>query len=252
MKNGLRFRNMGRGVSVSPVITFLFNLIILLATILSGCRKSSVGPVTPKDPRTYTWTIDTLAYPGSYQTMMQSIWGSSASDVYAVGHNDRGFGKMYHFDGKTWADVKLNPTQGGTVPGPIDLHCVYGFSSKDIWSVGERIYDNPNPPPNFLETQLIIHYDGVNWSEVHVDSGAILTRVWGAIPSDVWAGGMNGALYHFDGVSFKKVYFDPEMYFNSFWGFSSSDVYALCGKIVDYVQPEDSSQYFLFHFDGNK
>ena len=107
MKNGLRFRNTGRTVSVSRVITFLFSLIILLAIILSGCRKSPVEPVIPKDPRTYTWTIDTLSYPGSAQTIMQSIWGSSPSDVYVVGHNDGGYGKMYHFDGKMWTPVVL-------------------------------------------------------------------------------------------------------------------------------------------------
>ncbi len=83
----------------------------LLATAvlacLSSCKKNPVGPIEPKDPRTYTWTIDTLAYPGSYQTIMQSIWGSSPSDVYVVGHNDGGYGKMYHFDGKMWTPVVL-------------------------------------------------------------------------------------------------------------------------------------------------
>lgn len=76
-------------------------LSILFLMLQMSCKEKIVGPEF-KDPRTYTWIIDTLAYPGSFQTSMQDIWGSSPNDVYVVGHNDRGFGKMFHFDGKQW------------------------------------------------------------------------------------------------------------------------------------------------------
>ena len=47
-------------------------LIIILFIYLAGCKKSDNGiEVKPvKDPRTYTWTADTLGYPGAYQTLM--------------------------------------------------------------------------------------------------------------------------------------------------------------------------------------
>ncbi len=112
------------------------------------------------DPRSFTWTVDTLAYPDSYQTTMLSIWGSSPSDVYVVGHNERGFGKMYHFDGNEWTDVGLNPVQGGHIVGPITLEAIHGFAADDIWAVGEKRYTNPNPPPILLDSSLVIHYDG--------------------------------------------------------------------------------------------
>jgi hypothetical protein len=72
-----------------------------------ACEKSPTGPEPVKDPRTYTWTIDTLAYPGSFQTAMYDIWGNSPNDVYVVGHNDRAFRKMFHYDGSQWRPVDL-------------------------------------------------------------------------------------------------------------------------------------------------
>lgn len=96
--------------------SFLFVSIILI-TISFGCKSPS-GPDVLKNPREYTWTIDTLAYPGSFQTNMNDIWASSPSDVYVVGHNSDGFRKMYHFNGNTWKPIGLNPIEGGTIAGP--------------------------------------------------------------------------------------------------------------------------------------
>ncbi|MGA8264510.1 MAG: hypothetical protein WB779_08730, partial [Ignavibacteriaceae bacterium] len=64
------------------IILFAFSLLIF-----QQC-SSSTEPVINKNPREYTWTIDTLFHPESIQTNMRSIWGSSASDVYTAGHSD--------------------------------------------------------------------------------------------------------------------------------------------------------------------
>ncbi len=74
----------------------------------TSCRGTT-GPPDDTDswPRNLAWSIDTLAYPGSFQTMMSDIWGSDPNNVYVVGHNERGYGKMYHYDGLAWTDVGL-------------------------------------------------------------------------------------------------------------------------------------------------
>jgi len=178
--------------------------VIGLALASLSCDKSPTGPEPVKDPRTYTWTSDTLAYPGSLQTEMRDIWGSSANDVYVVGHNDRGFGKMFHYDGKQWKPVGLNPIEGGMIDGPIDLTSIYGFAGNDIWAVGERIDINPTPPPNFLDSSLIIHFDGMQWKENKVVGGRYLLSVWGSASNDIWTCGWNGTVFHFDGLSWKR------------------------------------------------
>jgi hypothetical protein len=171
----------------------------LLFSAFSSCKDSPVEPPR-KDPRTYTWTIDTLAYPGSFQTNMQDIWGSSPTDVYVVGHNDRNRGLMWHFDGAKWTDVKLSTTQGGNVQGPIDLIAISGFASNDIWAVGKRLYDNPTPPPNFLDSSLIIRFDGRQWREITLHEARSLNSIWGLSSSNLWSGGWTNKLFHYNGI----------------------------------------------------
>jgi hypothetical protein len=56
--------------------------------------------------------------------VLHEIWGSSASDVFAVGDN----GVIVHFDGTQWTSTK--PTGKGLIG-------VWGFSPGDVFAVGE-------------------------------------------------------------------------------------------------------------------
>jgi len=179
---------------VSLVVLSAFAFFLL--HLLDGCGDRIVDPPI-KNPREYTWTIDTLSYPGSLQTLLSSIWASSPHDVYVVGHNERAFGKMYRYDGKQWRPVDL-------VLGIGSLSAIYGFGPDNIFAVGSRIFYNPTPPPNFLDSSLIIHYDGVRWREIKVDGGRELNSVWGSAPNDLWIGGLDGALYHYNGVVVRR------------------------------------------------
>ena len=131
---------------------FLFFLLIVSAFFLVHicCERDFSTLPMKKNPREYTWTMDTLAYPGSFQTSMYDIWGSASCNVYVVGHNDQGAGLMFHFDGRSWTDVKLHIVQGGTISGAIDLGAIHGFGPDDIWAVGNRFEKNPTPPQIIL------------------------------------------------------------------------------------------------------
>ncbi len=174
---------------------------VTLLLLQFSCKDNPVEPL--KDPRTYTWTIDTLAYPGSFQTSMRDIWASSPTDVYVVGHNDQAFGKMWHFDGQSWKPVKLHILEGGPLPNIGSLNAIYGFSSSDIWVVGDRIYYNPTPPPNFLDSSLIIHFDGRQWRE-HRVIGGYLFSLWGSDPRNIWTCGNRRALLYYDGQRWRQ------------------------------------------------
>jgi hypothetical protein len=185
------------------------------------------------------------------QTTMRDIWASSPTDVYVVGHNDQpGPGTMFHYDGKKWSTTHFHSADGGTISGPVDFSAVYGFGSNDVYAVGERIYTNPNAPPNFLDSSLIIHYDGQAWREVQISRSRGLATVWGAISGDIWAGGYYGGLYHISYGQCQKMFLDTTISFGSMFGFSSSDIYATCGRILDKDSQRDSSQYLLMHYNG--
>jgi hypothetical protein len=228
------------------------------AILSLSCEDSPTAAGQSKDPRTYTWTIDTLAYPGSFETRMQQIWGSSPHDVYVVGHNDQAFGKMWHFDGNKWADVKLSTAQGGTIGGSIDLAALLGFASNDVWAVGERIHSNYQPPPNFFDSSLVIHYDGVRWTEATFPPRGPLMSVWGTSDLDLWAGGEDGVIHHFNGSTWSERLLDSSfaglkypLQITSIAGFSSNDVYAAVYK-PDQSPPVDSTVVYLYHFNGHQ
>lgn len=173
-------------------LRYFFFLLLSLAS----CKKEEiVQPPPAKDPRTYSWMFDTLAYPGSLQTLMLEIWGNNSSDVHVVGHNDGGFGKMYHFDGTRWSPIEIRP--GGDVNG------IYGFAANNVWAVGGKIFGNPNPPPNFLDSSLVLRFDGTTWRSTTLPAGKELFAVWGASPNDIWMGGED-VIFHWDGVSIKR------------------------------------------------
>lgn len=145
-------------------------VVVVVLMLLASCRNESPPgpppqPPLPKDPRTYTWTVDTLWHPESFQTAMMRIWGSSPNNVYLVGHNDVGKRKMYRFNGQQWSVVPITQNEGGPIlrPSPFD---VFGFSASDIYAVGTRYWENPNPPPFAIDSSLIIHFNGVQWTEI--------------------------------------------------------------------------------------
>ena len=173
----------------------LFLFLIAIMFVIDACKDKGVEPLPLKSPRDYTWTADTITYLGSYtQTIMDDIWGSSPNDVYGVGFNNGSNVTIWHYDGKSWADVKLD-TFG---MNPIVLFGIYGFSSKDIWAVGGR--GDLNAP----SSGSIIHYDGSKWSEVDMNRAYTLNDINGSSPNDIWACGWGGVVYHFDGIKWNK------------------------------------------------
>lgn len=180
-------------------------IVLVLITSLShwNCGRNSVE-VPPKNPREYEWTIDTIAYPGSFQTMMIDIWGSSSGNLYIVGHNDRGLGLMWHYDGAKWTDVKLGAAQGGKIDQAINLYSVFGTGSNSIWAVGMMLDLNPHPPPTFVDSSLIIHFDGLQWKEAKIERGGPLRSISGCDAREVWTCGARGTIYHYDGTSWVK------------------------------------------------
>lgn len=222
---------------------FLFIFVFLFMLTLSQCTSpTGPPPVKPiKDPRTYTWTIDTLKV--SFQTSMTRIWGSAPNDVYIGGH-DAGApsSSLWHFDGNKWSVIKL------PVSRSYDIYGIFGFSVQDIWTAGNMWYYDIF----FKDSSLICHYDGSSWKEYTVVGGRTLLSVWGASPTDIWAGGWYNTLFHFDGTSWKHFpFFIPPqgVQLLSISGLSSNDVY-MVGARNDVVQPIDTSFYYLYHFKG--
>jgi len=231
--------------------------ILLAATlVLAACTAG------PDDDA--TWEVDRVEEAGA----LLSVWGSGANDVWAAGGRD-GQGLVLHNDGSGWQPVETGATEL--------LWWVYGFSSTDVYAVGDA--------------GLIMHYDGAAWQRIESGTDSTLFGVWGSSGGDVWivggdAGGAEGSavVLHGDGTTFNlvkdlptefvpsalfKIYggpqglvtvgtsgtvlrFDGEVWSRestptkqsifSLWGRRDNDVYAVGGVASGEV----------LHFDGNE
>ncbi|KAB2846770.1 MAG: hypothetical protein F9K45_01170 [Melioribacteraceae bacterium] len=176
-------------------LIYLITVVVLVFNF--SCKDSGTGPEEKKSVRDYTWTADTLAYPGSSQTLMRSIWGSSTNNIYVCGHNSNNEGSLWHYNGNKWRDIKLFDFISRS---PYELYSVAGTLSNDVWVVGYRLTgDNPNPPPQSFHQSLILHYNGTTWKEENVKTKSAVFSVYANAENDVWACGEGGIVYHFDG-----------------------------------------------------
>ena len=231
---------------------FIFTILIPLVLQVS-CNS----PIEPdfKNPREYAWTIDTLAYPQSNQTLMFDIWGSSPRDVYAVGHNERAGGRMWHYNGQSWSAVKLTISEGGPLSNIGVLTSVQGFGPNNIFVAGENVYLNPNPPPLALDSSLVIRYNGAIWQQIMFERQDPFQSCWGRNANDIWFAGINGSLYHYDGNFMKKdtvpVFIpkdaDPFYNFISIAGSQNGKTYMI---LYANNSPEGETKYWIMEHQG--
>ncbi len=176
---------------------------LLLLCTLAQCDVG-IEPEKRRSPREYRWSVETVSLPGELQQNIKSIWGTNGKNVYMVGHSAYGGGEMWHFDGTRWKPIKLGGSHGGPVTNTFSLSGIYGFSSNNIFVVGDI---------GFRDSQaLIVRYDGKTWrmqnlSHLGVTKG--LATVWGLSSSQVWAGGgrgraLKGEILFFDGSIWRR------------------------------------------------
>ncbi|MDB4945690.1 MAG: Type fimbrial biosis protein PilY1 [Labilithrix sp.] len=109
------------------------------------------------------------------EVVLGAIWGSSKTDVWAVG--DVGTIRHLAADGSRWDVVDANVTA--------NLHGVWGASASDVWAVGDA--------------GTILHFDGKQWKAQTAafpegKARPDLRAVWGANKDDVWIVGDGIAL----------------------------------------------------------
>ena len=152
-----------------------------IVTTIAGC-SNPVGP-TLKDQAKLTWTIDTIANP-TPQTSLDYIWGSSPNNIYVVGSSSNWKGQMYRYDGRAWKVVPISQLEGGPIPGNLGLNNILGFGANDVWVIGSQVDSINQVTDQFVNSSLIIHWNGSNWQEYPV-SGGTLIWIAGLSPSSI-------------------------------------------------------------------
>ncbi|AKU99116.1 Type IV fimbrial biogenesis protein PilY1 [Labilithrix luteola] len=148
-------------------------------TILHGTLGDASAEAGPLQDRLSWAPVDSRS-----TLTLESVWGSSASDVWAVG----AFGTIRHFGpgDDRWQEVD-SPTKA-------TLHSVWGTGPNDVWAVGDG--------------GTILHYDGTSFepstAQFAIGRKPNLNGVWGSGPNDVWIVG-DGVALHYTGAKSAKA-----------------------------------------------
>src|SRR6266487_3676425 len=174
----------------------LFVIILILISLIAG----GIG-VIPAYAAGSSMVVVSLDLPtGWTYGYLSGLWGSGASDVYAVGYGYNGSSVnlplMYHRDSSNWTASNLSLPIG--LNSGI-LYGVWGSNANDVYAVGSGNGDN---------VPLLYHKDSSGWavSSPLPPSGwshSYLNAVWGSSAANVYAVGYghNGSvnmpmLYH--------------------------------------------------------
>ena len=148
-------------------------LFIFFTLIFPSC-SSATEPKIEVAPsgRDYVWTADTLVTPKGLSVIPSRMWGSSESDLWAVGSSYSNYYTIWHFDGSKW--------KNDTVDDYCDPRGVWGTAKDNVWIGG---IDG-----------AFWHYNGVKWSKfctVKVEGfdNFIVQSMCGRSANDIYAVG---------------------------------------------------------------
>lgn len=194
------------------------SLALLTVACPSGSDDASGGQGGTGGASEPAWQV--VFDEGALDRALLGIWGSSESDVFAVGGplGNEGFEAMViHFDGVSWREL---------APGGQDTFWwVSGSGSDDVWMVGEN--------------GRATHYDGASFTEFATGTTATLWGVMAFAKDDAWAVGgtpegtaaeEDDVVLHWDGASWSRVTLPGEPRRRSLfkvWGTSSNDLYVV-------------------------
>ena len=163
---------------------------------------------------------------------LYSVWGSSASDIWAVGgmsYSAASGGKLQHWDGQKWSGV----------PSATDawaMHAVWGAGTGDVWAGGDG---------------GIEHWDGQAWSSWAFPLTDAVLGLWGLATNDVWAAAKSGSLTHWDGLRWSAVPSPTSVYYDDLedvWGTARDDVWIVGGRDMGVISGKEEN--VAVHFDG--
>ncbi|HVT39092.1 MAG TPA: Ig-like domain-containing protein [Gemmatimonadaceae bacterium] len=179
---------------------------------VTGLTPVAFSTTTIPAGTTLVWS----SVPSGTTQPLHGVWGTAASDVWAVGGN----GTILHYDGTAWSTAPSGTTRF--------LYAVWGTSASNAWAVGDN--------------GTILHYDGTAWSTAPSGTTQPLHGVWGTAASNAWAVGGNGTILHYDGTAWSTAPSGTTELLLGVWGTSASDVWVAGG---DYY-----SGGTILHYNG--
>jgi len=132
------------------------------------------------------------AFTTSGAETIYGIWGSSATNLWAVGgdvDDPDTSGVIWHFDGANWTAVDVTSISANGIP---ILYKVWGRSASEVYAVGRLGY--------------VLRFDGTNWTKPTSGTTRTIFTVHGNSSLTVGTGGaIDGVIVEKNGDSFTNV-----------------------------------------------
>ena len=141
----------------SPCVVFGANP--QTASVSAGATATVAFSVDCTPPVINAWSNMTSGTDSS----LYAVWGSAASNVYAVGYHflddigEFSESTILRYDGSSWSE----PIAGSQMLEQLWLMGVSGSSASDVYAVGEGFDENGGSA-----FAAILHYDGQGWTAV--------------------------------------------------------------------------------------
>lgn len=204
-----RGKKEGFGTGLALIVTGL-----LLALMAACGSDDPVQPVPPEpDPsdttgHEYIWCVDTL---GGWLSRVNDVFCVSENDAWAVGHfyvydstgkaDWKRTANAAHWDGRKWTLVRINPDfQGGFSFG--EVHAVHCFGSNNVWA------------GSFHWTGWA--WEVYNFTPIGRAGGTY--KIWGDRADNVYFVGGNGSIIHWNGVNHTQIGPDAVLKLQDIWG----------------------------------
>ena len=161
---------------------------------------------------------------GVLKTGTHRFWAFSENNIYAVAG-----AVVFHYDGTSWDKFY-------TAPEGVGLAAIWCASETDIFAGGV----------DWMEG-VLLHYDGVEWTETRYPESLHFRGVSGSSASDVYAITQHEFL-HFDGIGWSEVdlgaWGDEDLCWSGLWCSASDDVYLAGYYKYNY------NTCIILHYDG--
>jgi hypothetical protein len=215
----------GQTTSYGSVTTLDTNLVTSHSVSLSGLSASTAYhyrvkskdasqneavsgdfPFTTAAATTAAWSAMTSGTTNE----LDAIWGSSASDVFAVGDA----GTILHYNGSAWSAMSSGTNE--------NLFRIWGSSTFDVFIVGRN--------------GTILHYNGSAWGTMTSGTTNDLGAIWGDSATDVFAVDYDSTILHYDGSTWSTMSSVTTNPLSDVWGSSATNVFAVgeAGTILHY------------------
>lgn len=167
------------------------------------------------------------------------VWGSSSSDLWAVGSG----GTLLRSDGTTWRAVNAGTDK--------NLSGLWGTAANNVWVVGDnyvQVYDGVSQrtplgaPSDLLRADVggssasdvwvigefgtteLNRFNGVAWTGYTNPVFFAPESVYAASPNQAWAVGFSDTALQWDGASWTQIQLPKQTNYDV-WGSSASDVW---------------------------